>query len=59
MGYPNDEHLLAEQSCEKPCHPDSGCPICAEYWDRMRHEEFWKDGSGWTEKARREWVKVI
>ena len=45
------------QACEKPCHPNSECEICAEYWHRMRQEKFWIDGKGWTNKAFKEMVK--
>jgi hypothetical protein len=42
------------EDCSKPCHPNADCPICAEYWDRMRREGFWQDGKGWTEKGMKE-----
>jgi hypothetical protein len=28
-----------------------------EYWQRMRDEGFWKDGTGWTDKGMREMMK--
>ena len=40
-----------ESECGKPCHPQFPCKECAEYWDRMRSEGFWKDNHGWTDKG--------
>lgn len=37
-----------------PCAPEETCSICAPYWDRMRTEGYWRDGSGWTAKGLRE-----
>ena len=45
-----------ESSCQKPCHPDSGCDGCAAYWDRMMAEGYWDKGR-WTEKGWREITK--
>lgn len=49
---------------EQPCDPRKGCDECAEYWERMRWKGFWVDNAnankeGWTQKAFREWSKVI
>ena len=43
--------------CGNPCSPDSPCEDCEGYWERMRHEGYWVDGEGWTEKAEEEWKK--
>ena len=55
-----------EVECGCPCDPRKGCDECAEYWSRMRREGFWIDDlnaknseKGWTQKALREWSKVI
>ncbi|KKM61354.1 hypothetical protein LCGC14_1532600 [marine sediment metagenome] len=42
--------------CHQPCHPDSGCDECIDYWQRMINEGFW-DNQGWTDKAWKEWFK--
>ena len=43
--------------CDRPCPADDPCEECADYWNRMRKEGFWKDGVGWTNKALREMFK--
>lgn len=40
-----------ENGCDGPCAVDSGCEVCAEYWQRMRDEGLWIDGTGWTQRA--------
>ena len=56
---PDDcEMAMAELSCEKPCHPDSGCPMCADYWERMIYDGFWDERKKeWTAKGFREMSK--
>lgn len=57
MTAPRDEPD-SEEECQKPCDPDSGCPNCASYWDRMAYEGYWnKDQHRWTEKGWREMTK--
>lgn len=46
-----------EQDCQRPCPPMEACDECAGYWERMRYEGYWKDGSGWTDKGWREITK--
>jgi hypothetical protein len=46
-----------ELDCRKPCDPNVGCGVCADYWARMRRQGFWKDGVGWTEAGMREMTK--
>ena len=46
-----------ESECEKPCAPDVACEECVGYWERMRHEGYWNDGQGWTDKGMREMMK--
>jgi hypothetical protein len=43
--------------CSAPCDPEANNECCQEYWNRMRIEGFWKDGSGWTRKGLREMQK--
>jgi len=45
-----------ENECGKPCPPWDTCEECAEYWQRMKQEGYWKDGR-WTDKAMREMAK--
>ena len=40
-----------DSGCDGPCAVDSGCEVCEEYWQRMRDEGLWIDGTGWTERA--------
>jgi len=40
--------------CQKPCHPETDCPHCADYWQQMRDDGMWVDGMGWTDKAIKE-----
>jgi hypothetical protein len=41
-----------EDSCQNPCHPDSGCPNCVGYWQHMINEGYWdQDKKRWTEKG--------
>lgn len=42
-----------ETECREPCDPQVGCPHCADYWARMEHEGFWRNGK-WTDKGMRE-----
>ena len=44
-------------SCQQPCHPNAGCPICADYWNVMRRKGLWVDGEGWTRKGLFEMMK--
>ena len=53
------ESDITDDECGQPCDPKDDCEECCEYWDRMRREGFWVDGEGWTNKAVREWSKVI
>lgn len=47
-----------EPECQEPCDPDSGCPHCAEYWQRMEHGGFWdRDRHRWTNRGWREILK--
>ena len=46
-----------EEACEQPCSPQSNCPDCVTYWNRMRAEGFWVDGTGWTSKGWKEITK--
>ena len=50
----NDEE---EHECQEPCHPDSGCPGCTDYWARMINEGFWDPRGKWTDKGWREITK--
>lgn len=43
--------------CQKPCDPQTRCPYCADYWERMRVEGFWNDTTGWTDKGMKEMLK--
>lgn len=46
------------ESCGHPCAPNKPCSAeCSAYWDRMRREGFWKDGTGWTPKGMGEMMK--
>jgi hypothetical protein len=47
-----------EEECNEPCHPDADCPICAEYWQRMRSEGYWENGKGWTKKGMKEMTRI-
>lgn len=41
-----------ESTCQKPCHPNSNCEYCTEYWQRMIREGYWDAERGrWTEKG--------
>ena len=41
-----------KSQCGRPCHPDSNCPECAPYWERMAREGYWdKERHAWTEKG--------
>ena len=41
-----------------PCDPDSDCPVCASYWQRMIAEGFWDvDRREWTAKGFKEIVR--
>lgn len=57
MGYEDDPSMEDIEECGCPCPPDIPCQGCAEYWDRMRHEGYWKDATGWTDKGMREMTK--
>ena len=46
-----------EGECRRPCSPEVACEECSNYWDRMRAEGYWKDGSGWTDKGMQEMLK--
>lgn len=48
-----------EKECGQPCPPDNPCEECEDYWDRMRREGLWVDGRGWTDKAVKDWCRVI
>ena len=49
---------MNEEECENPCHPDSGCPECADYWERVVAEGLWADGQ-WTDAGVREMLKYM
>ncbi len=52
------EHDQDSEDCQRPCDPDSGCPDCADYWDRMVIEGFWDRERGrWTDKGWKEIIK--
>lgn len=59
MSEPTErEEAEVESACAKPCHPDSGCGECADYWQRMIREGFWDMGrKRWTERGMREMRK--
>lgn len=40
-----------QKECGRPCPPNDCCEECETYWQRMRHEGFWKDSKGWTERG--------
>ena len=47
-----------ESACWQPCHPDSDCEECAEYWHRMVTEGYWnKERREWTGKGMRQIIK--
>ena len=49
---------LDESECQNPCHPNSACDECAEYWHRMVDEGYWsRDEKRWTDKGWREITK--
>jgi len=48
-----------EAKCGRPCAPERSCNECIPYWERMRNEGYWKDGSGWTKKGMREILKYV
>lgn len=40
-----------------PCHPDSQCLECADYWQRMIAEGYWdQERSRWTDKG---WTDIL
>ena len=46
-----------DRICEEPCHPQSGCEHCAEYWQRMVAEGMWDDVKGrWTDAG---WSDIL
>ena len=54
------DHEVQDESdpCGHPCPSSSPCSAeCSDYWDRMRHEGFWQDVTGWTDKGIREMLK--
>ena len=53
-----DELENSESSCQKPCHPETGCPECAGYWQKMIMEGYWSDhGKRWTDRGWKEIIK--
>ena len=50
------DELEKPRECGKPCPPDDTCDECAEYWQRMKSEGYWRDGR-WTDKGWREITK--
>jgi len=52
-----NEYSDDDNRCGAPCDPARACDECAEYWQRMRHDGFWEDGSGWTDKGMKEMTK--
>lgn len=46
-----------EDICREPCDPDTGCPQCAGYWERMVNEGLWDwERHKWTEAG---WKNII
>ena len=45
-------------SCREPCDPDTGCPRCNGYWERMVNEGVWdkERRHQWTEAG---WTYII
>jgi len=61
-GYDDQMLIMGEPDeppfCHQPCHPDSGCPYCSDYWQRMISEGYWdRDRKRWTNKGWREMTK--
>lgn len=57
-----DEDAMIDEgewsNCQRPCHPDSGCPECAGYWLEMIAQGFWDaDHKYWTDKGLQEMTK--
>ena len=47
----------SDNECQCPCDPESGCPECAEYWNRMVREGYWDlQKHRWTHKG---WNEII
>ena len=46
-----------EEPCGKPCDVEHACSECVIYWQRMRDEGLWIDGSGWTDRGLKEMLK--
>lgn len=54
------ENAEAIDECGKPCHPDSGCPACADYWQRMINEGFWDERRKlWTDAGFAEILRSV
>ena len=51
------EHEDDAPACGAPCPPDAACEACDSYWNRMRHDGYWVDGTGWTDKGMQEMTK--
>lgn len=49
-----------DDACGNPCSLEEACDQCVEYWQMMRDEGYWKDGTGWTDKGLRDqgWARV-
>jgi len=53
-----DLPILDSEECREPCDPDTGCPHCAEYWQRMEHGGLWdREAHRWTDTGWREICK--
>ena len=49
-----------ESQCRKPCDPDTNCPECEGYWERMSREGYWNmKKHRWTDKGWHEITRVI
>lgn len=49
-----------ESQCRKPCDPDTNCPECAGYWERMSMEGYWDmNRHRWTDKGWHEITRLI
>ena len=49
-----------ESQCRKPCDPDTNCPECEGFWERMSREGYWDmKKHRWTDKGWHEITRVI
>lgn len=57
MSFDLSPDELDDEHCGRPCDPAMHKSCCSDYWDRMKHEGYWIDGFGWTEKGGKEMCK--